>query len=129
MQKTTEEQAEALRSITSTCKKSEKALLKLKPGTVQYTMTAQSVKAYGIAITLIQQAQPKAAEESPARYTDKELEAALQAICSATGWVERVLPKFRPGTPQHTLAVRRIRAFQMAAGLIAKERQSLVGGL
>ena len=35
--------------------------------------------------------------------------------------VESILPKFAAGTPQHTLAIRRLQAFVIAQALIGQE--------
>ena len=50
---TTEELIEAQRSIDSTLHKCEKALLKLTPGKSQHTLTARRIKAFQIALELI----------------------------------------------------------------------------
>lgn len=50
---TAEELAEARRSIDSTLHKCEKALLKLTPGKSQHTLTARRIKAFQIALALI----------------------------------------------------------------------------
>lgn len=52
---TAEELSEARRSIDSTLHKCEKALLKLTPGKSQHTLTARRIKAFKIALTLIDQ--------------------------------------------------------------------------
>lgn len=52
---TTEELTEARRSIDSTLHKCEKALLKLTPGKAQHTLTARRIKAFQIALELIDQ--------------------------------------------------------------------------
>ena len=49
----TEELIEARRSIDSTLHKCEKALLKLTPGKFQHTLTARRIKAFQIALELI----------------------------------------------------------------------------
>ena len=49
----TEELIEARRSIDSTLHKCEKALLKLTPGKSQHTLTARRIKAFQIALELI----------------------------------------------------------------------------
>jgi hypothetical protein len=51
---TPEELSEALRSITSTLSKCEKTLTKLRVGTPQYTLTDMRIKAFRIAIDLIE---------------------------------------------------------------------------
>ena len=49
----TEELIEARRSIDSTLHKCEKALLKLTPGKSQHTLTTWRIKAFQIALELI----------------------------------------------------------------------------
>lgn len=121
---TNEELAEALRAITSTLSKSEKALLKLKAGTFQHTMTAQGIAAYRIAIELINRGSEVDSAENPTfvgEYPKDELESAVQAFTSAIGRIEKMQPKFEAGTPQYTLAVRRIKAFHIAIELLERE--------
>lgn len=50
---TAEELSEARRSIDSTLHKCEKALLKLTPGKSQHTLTARRIKAFQVALALI----------------------------------------------------------------------------
>lgn len=123
-----EELTEAIRSIASTLSKSEKALGKLKEGTAQHTMTVRAIKAYFTAMELIgreseaSEANAKGAGDFPqGKYTKEELEDALQAIASANSRCESVLPKLKPGSSQHTLTVRRIKAFSIATELIRGE--------
>lgn len=54
-------------------------------------------------------------------YTREELEEALRAIASTISKCEKVLPKLKQGTSQHTLLIRRIKAFNIAVSLINKE--------
>jgi len=54
-------------------------------------------------------------------YTIDELKEALRAIESTINKCEKVLPKIKEGTPQHTLLTRRIKAFKIAAEFIEKE--------
>jgi hypothetical protein len=120
-----EELTEAIRSITSTISKSEKALAKLKEGTAQHSMTARGIKAYYIAIDLISresEAKDKDTMDSlQGKYVKEELEDALLAIASANSRCEGVLPKLTPGSSQHTLTVRRIKAFSITTALINRE--------
>lgn len=51
-------------------------------------------------------------------FSKEELEEALRAIASTISKCEKVLPKLKQGTAQHTLLVRRIKAFQVAWSLI-----------
>lgn len=60
-------------------------------------------------------------------FTRGELEEALVAITSTLGKCEKAETKLKPGTPQHTLLVRRIRALDVASVLIHRELESLEG--
>ncbi|WP_366922795.1 hypothetical protein MFMK1_003272 [Metallumcola ferriviriculae] len=53
-------------------------------------------------------------------YTKEELEEALRAIASTISKCEKVLPKLKQGTSQHTLLIRRIKALHIASSLIKK---------
>jgi len=54
-------------------------------------------------------------------YPKEELEEALRAIASTISKCEKVLPKLKQGSSQHTLLVRRIKALCISAALIEKE--------
>ena len=54
-------------------------------------------------------------------FTKEELEEALRAISSTISKCEKVYPKLRPGTSQHTLLTRRIKALHVASTLIKRE--------
>lgn len=60
-----------------------------------------------------------------AAYTADELAEALRAITSTISKCKKVRPKLRRGTSQHTLLVRRIKALEIAAALIRRERRQL----
>ena len=107
---------ETARAIASTLHKSEKVILKLKEGSAQYRLTARGIAAYSLALALIARELGEAAEH--AAFTQDELTHAADAFAFATARVESILPKFAAGTPQHTLAVRRLRAFAIARELI-----------
>lgn len=57
--------------------------------------------------------------------TREELEEALRAITSTIDKCEKVEPKLKQGTSQHTLLVRRIKAFKIATMLIRRELERL----
>ena len=107
--------SEAARAISSALMKSEKALLKLKEGSPQYRLTAGNIRAFQIALALIRREQ---GGHETLMFGSEELAQAQVAFANLIARVEKVLPKFAPGTPQHTLAVRRIRAFEIAEHLI-----------
>lgn len=54
-------------------------------------------------------------------YTKEDLTEALRAINSTISKCEKVHPKLKEGTSQHTLLIRRIKALRIASELIARE--------
>ncbi|HWR18739.1 MAG TPA: hypothetical protein VN608_03890 [Clostridia bacterium] len=54
-------------------------------------------------------------------YSKEDLEEALRAITSTIAKCQKVQPKLKEGTPQHTLLIRRIKAFRIALELIERE--------
>lgn len=54
-------------------------------------------------------------------FAKEELQEALRAIASTISKCEKVLPKLKEGTSQHTLLIRRINAFYIASALIERE--------
>jgi hypothetical protein len=123
---TVEELEASLPAINSTLSKSEKVQLKLKAGTFQHIMTVRGIKAYNIAIALIKTELEEGHTQNSfaGKYTKEEFTEALEAITSAMSRVEKIQPKFKAGTSQHTLAVRRIKAFCVATELINRELKS-----
>ncbi len=109
------ELSEAARAITSTLHKSEKAILKLKEASQQYRLSAEAIRAYQIALSLIaRELDGKSAPD----FSKEEMQQAAKTFSVLFARVEKVLPKFAAGTPQHTLAKRRLRAFEIANLLI-----------
>ena len=116
-----EELSQAARAIDSTRKKSEKAILKLKDGSPQQRLTARGIAGYTLALALIARELGEVPEQTA--YATEALVQAQEAFAFATNRVNSILPKFAAGTPQHTLAVRRLRAFAIAQELIRRETQ------
>lgn len=54
-------------------------------------------------------------------FTQEELKEALRAIESTISKCEKVQPKLKQGTSQHTLLIRRIKALYIASALITRE--------
>lgn len=54
-------------------------------------------------------------------YSKEELKEALRAIESTIKKCEKVQPKLKEGSPQHTLLIRRIKAFYISTALIERE--------
>jgi hypothetical protein len=61
-------------------------------------------------------------------YTKEDLEEALRAIVSTISKCEKVQPKLKAGTAQHTLLIRRIKALNIASSLIRRELESTKQG-
>lgn len=100
----------AQKSIASTLRKEEKALETMKSKNVrqwQLDRLAADVKNHRTMLALI--------ENTPVAKED--VEAALAAIPGYIEKVEKILPKFQPGTPQHTLGSRRIDAYNIVLSL------------
>ena len=116
-----EELTQAARAIDSTRMKSEKAILKLKEGTAQHRLTARGIAAYSLALQLLAREQGEPHE--PILCAKESLHQAVEAFAFAATRVTSILPKFAAGTPQHTLSVRRLRAFAIAQELIRRETQ------
>ena len=57
-------------------------------------------------------------------FSKEELEEALRAITSTISKCEKVQPKLKQGTSQHTLLIRRIKALQIATALIIQTLES-----
>lgn len=111
---------EAARAINSALKKSEKAITRLKEESPQHRLTADGILAYQITLALI--AQELDGEPAP-KYEKEALEQAAATMKGLSARVEKILPKFAAGTPQHTLAVRRMRAFEIAVCLIRRQQE------
>ena len=54
-------------------------------------------------------------------FTQQELKEALRAIDSTISKCEKVQPKLKEGTSQHTLLLRRIKALRISSALITRE--------
>lgn len=55
------------------------------------------------------------------KLTKEELEEALRAINSTISKCDKIMPKLKPGSSQHTLLNRRIKALNIALELIKRE--------
>lgn len=58
-------------------------------------------------------------------YTEEDLREALRALESTISKCEKVQPKLKEGTSQHTLLVRRIKALRISVDLIKCELAAL----
>lgn len=109
---TFDELQEARRPIDSLISKSNNAQQKLSPGTWQYRMMEDNLRALRIASTLMDE---RPGEES--RYEVDDLKHALQTMAKMIGQVEKTQAKFARGTSQHTLQRNRLKALRVAEAL------------
>ena len=73
-------------------------------------MFSEDIDAFYISIALID-VTFRAPENETKRYADTELRSAGKTLKQLIGKCEKLPEKFRIGSPQHTLAIRRLRAF------------------
>lgn len=115
---TTQDLEAAQASISSTIRKSEKACATLsqkqQPRLGQMAMLSKNIQNLSVMLALIRRRLGDVADPPSAQA----MEEALRAIPSYIGQIEKVLPKFPVGTPQHTLALRRIAAYRLAESLL-----------
>jgi len=113
---TTEEKEQAVKAFKSSIRKCEKARTKLSEASPQRKWVDKQLNVFYIAVALIES---ELGEER--RFSEPELQNAADTISSLITKCEPLMTKFKDGSPQKTLAVRRMKAFQMAAKLIAEE--------
>ncbi|HUR62454.1 MAG TPA: hypothetical protein VM286_08850 [Candidatus Thermoplasmatota archaeon] len=102
-----------VRPLASLASKSEKAQSKLAAGTWQHTMLQEDLAALRIGLALLD---PD--KEDPGRFARGELLAALAALDAMATRTEAALARFLPGTPQHTLQSRRLKALAAATAAV-----------
>lgn len=59
------------------------------------------------------------------KFSKQELEEAYEAIASTISKCEKVLPKLKQGSAQHTLLIRRIKALNISSSLIKQALEDL----
>lgn len=116
----------AQKAILSTIRKTEKVKETLSkkqpPGSPQLALAVRRLRVFETMSAFIAKALN---EESQYMYTKEDLKTAAIMIPTITRQVEAMKSKFSEGTSQHTLAVRRIRAFQIAMTLIDQELEEI----
>lgn len=63
-------------------------------------------------------------DKERALFAEEELREAHRALLSTLSKCEKAFLKLAPGTPQHTLTLRRIKALQIALTLIEQAQQT-----
>jgi hypothetical protein len=113
----TEDDLQAARPpIASLISKSEKAQRRLAPGTWQYTMLGDNLKALHIASAVMNDATGDTDGFAP-----DDLQEALRALTSMIDRTEKAQVKFPLGTSQHSLLRNRLKALRIAEALIQAE--------
>lgn len=110
-----EELAEALRVVSSTISKCEKAQLKFEEGTSQHTLLKNRIKAMYISKALIEY------ENVMDKYSREELIDALRPINSIISKCEKAQQKFEEGTSHHNRFKNLIQAMNISKSLISDE--------
>lgn len=110
-----EELEEALKIVSSTIIKCEKAQLKFEEGTSQHSLLKNRIKALYISKSLI------ADENVVDEYTKEELMEALRPVSSIISKCEKAQVKFAEGTIYHTRIKNMINAMYISRSLIANE--------
>jgi DNA-binding XRE family transcriptional regulator len=122
---TQEELEQAIKAFKSSIGKCEKARVKLKDGSPQKKWVDRQLEAFYIALSLIKNLTDEKHHNNAGQYVKSELQNAGETCKLLIGKCEKLLPKFKDGTPQKTLAVRRLRAFHIAAALITRELEAV----
>ena len=107
---------EVLRPIASLIGKSAKAQRKLAPGTWQYKMLRDNLRALRLASALMNRPAGGAGRPPP-----DDLRAALRTLAAMIGRVEEAGTKFAPGTSPYTLQKNRLRALRAAKAALQAE--------
>lgn len=105
--RTAEELQEARRALKSMLRKSEKTLTKLTADSWQFRLTAGHIQGLSTALALLVGDLP-----------DGDMEQAHQSLADALSRVEKIEPSLAEGSPQKTLATRRINALRIGLELI-----------
>ena len=112
---TREELEEALKIVSSTISRCEKAHPKFIEGTSQHTLLKNRIKALYISESLITD------EDVMNKYTKDELIEALRPLSSIISKCEKAQLKFLVGTSQHTRFMNMINAMVISKSLITDE--------
>ncbi|XUX00477.1 MAG: hypothetical protein TUN42_00425 [Dehalogenimonas sp.] len=112
----------AQKALLSAIRKSEKVQATLSqkqpPPTSQLTMVSQRLKVLRLSSSLIAR-MPK--QDITEIYPKEDLEEALRTLPLIIRQIEKIQANFKEGSSQYTLAVRRIKAFNIAIALIERE--------
>jgi len=111
---TEQEQADALKVVTSVIARCERVQPKFVPGTSQYTLLKNRIQAMKIAETLL-------AGRGTELYSTQDLSAALEPLASIIRKCEKARSKYEPDSGQYGRFQGIIRAMKLSRTLIEDE--------
>lgn len=117
---------QALCAIADMADRTEKAKEKFARGTSQHTLLTNRLKALHIAASLIARRQAK--ESIMACYAEGELKHAFAPIVSLIHKSEKAQTKLAPGTWQHAMLARNLKALHIALPLLTEALGGKNGG-
>ena len=109
---------EALEAIAEMLERGEKSKVKFAPGTAQYTLQTNRGNALRIAAALIEQEMGR--QHAMDGFQKEDLEKASAPIASLISKSEKAKQKLPPGTWQHTMLEKNLKALYLASSLLAK---------
>ena len=122
---TAEELKTAVESLSSTIRKNKKVYdtlsKKEKPRVSQMKMVEKNIRNLEVMRRLIEQRQRNEEYEC----SMLEVEEVLGSLPNYRQQIEKVLPKFKEGTPQHTLAIRRLDSYAIVEVLLKEALENL----
>lgn len=120
---TKEDLEEALAAIAEAIARSEKAQEKFAPGVSQHTLLKNRIKALTIAYSLLERGLGKG--DCVFDYTQADLKNALAPLASLISKSEKAQKKVLPGTWQHTMLGKMLKALYLASPLVTKEWEAM----
>lgn len=106
----------AIQAIVSMIERSEKAQVKFKQGTSQYTLQKNRIKALYIALALVEKELDTS--DKTVDFTKYDFEKALAPITSLISKSEKAQKKLAQGTWQHSMLENNLKALHIALPLL-----------
>lgn len=105
-----ETKSEAIQSIQSTIQKSEKALIRMNQNISNTTVVQKRLDSLRVGLAVLEYLW----YQRPHIYTRNNLAEARNVLIELLPSIERIYEESKPGSPQHTLLNRRIKALKLA---------------
>ena len=116
---TREDLRDAIASIADMMERSAKAQKKFAQGTSQHTLQKNRIHALAVASALIRHELDE--ETADNEFSKESLEKALAPIESLISKSEKAKQKLKPGTWQHTMLAKNLKALYIALPLVSKK--------